>query len=55
MAAQSNDFGDLECATLFAELTALRAAHNPIDRVTVAWRAAKVGIAGSVCDRPRPT
>lgn len=47
---RSDDFSDLECATLFAELGALRAASNPIDRVTVAWRAAKVGIAGSVCD-----
>src|SRR4051794_241607 len=44
-----HDFGDLECASLYGELLALHAAHNPIDRLTLAWRAAKVAIDGPLC------
>jgi hypothetical protein len=44
-----HDFGDLECALLYGELLALHAAHNPIDRLTLAWRAARVDIDGPVC------
>jgi replicative DNA helicase len=45
-----NDFSDDECASLFSELTVLREANNPIDGITVAWRARRVGISGPVCD-----
>jgi len=41
-----NDFGDDEAGALYAELLALHDARNPIDRLTLAWRAAKVGIEG---------
>jgi replicative DNA helicase len=44
-----NDFGDDECGALFKEIVALREAHDPVDRLTVAWRAAKVGIDGPLC------
>jgi hypothetical protein len=43
------DFGDDECGALFKELVALRESHDPVDRLTVAWRAAKVGIDGPLC------
>jgi replicative DNA helicase len=46
-----NDFGDQECAALYGELLALRHAQNPIDRLTLAWRAAKVDIDGPLCRR----
>jgi replicative DNA helicase len=45
-----SDFGDDESGSLFKELVALHEANNPIDRVTVAWRAAKVGIEGPLCN-----
>jgi replicative DNA helicase len=44
-----NDFGDEECAALYGELLAMHHARSPIDRITVAWRAAKVNIDGPVC------
>jgi replicative DNA helicase len=43
---KSADFGDEECGALFQEIVRLHEEHNPIDRLTVAWRAAKVGIEG---------
>lgn len=43
-----NDFGDEECGALYQEIRALHEQHNPIDRITVAWRATKVGIEGAV-------
>jgi replicative DNA helicase len=43
-----NDFGDDECGALFNELVSLHESHGPIDRLTVAWRAAQVGIEGPV-------
>lgn len=43
-----NDFGDDECGALFKQIVAMQDAGNPIDRLTVAWRAAKVGIDGPV-------
>jgi replicative DNA helicase len=46
-----NDFGDQECAALYGELLALHHAQNPIDRLTLAWRAAKVDIDGPLCRR----
>jgi replicative DNA helicase len=46
-----NDFGDDECAALYGELLALHRAKNPIDRLTLAWRAAKVDIDGPLCRR----
>lgn len=47
---RAGDFGDEEAASLFSELVALHDAHNPIDRITLAWRAARVGIDGPICD-----
>jgi hypothetical protein len=47
---RSADFGDDEAGSLFAELVALHDAHNPIDRITLAWRAAKVGVEGPITD-----
>jgi replicative DNA helicase len=44
-----NDFGDDECAALYGELLTLHRAKNPIDRLTLAWRAAKVDIDGPLC------
>ena len=47
---RTGDFSDDECGALFGELTALHDARNPIDRLTLAWRAAKVGIQGPVTE-----
>jgi replicative DNA helicase len=47
---RSSDFGDDEAGSLFAELVVLHDAGNPIDRITLAWRAAKVGIEGPISD-----
>lgn len=47
---RSSDFGDDEAGSLFAELVVLHDAGNPIDRITLAWRAAKVGIDGPITD-----
>ena len=44
------DFGDDECRGLYAQLTALHDAKNPIDSLTLAWRAKKVGLQGPACD-----
>jgi len=44
------DFSDVECSGLYAEMTALHKAKSPVDRVTLAWRAMHVGLAGPVCD-----
>jgi replicative DNA helicase len=44
------DFGDAECAGLYSELTVLHNANNPIDPLTLAWRAKRVGINGPACD-----
>jgi replicative DNA helicase len=54
---RAGDFGDEEASSLFSELVALHDANNPIDRITVAWRAAKVGVDGPICDSlvQRPT
>lgn len=45
-----NDFGDEESGALFKELVQLDESDTPIDRITVAWRAARVGIEGPLCD-----
>ena len=47
---RTGDFGDEECGALFGELIALHDARNPIDRLTLAWRAAKVGIQGPLTE-----
>jgi replicative DNA helicase len=44
------DFSDAECSGLYGEMTALHEAKSPIDRVTLAWRAMRVGLSGPVCD-----
>jgi replicative DNA helicase len=44
------DFRDVECSGLYGEMTALHEKKSPIDRVTLAWRAMRVGLAGPVCD-----
>ncbi|MFZ5848883.1 MAG: DnaB-like helicase N-terminal domain-containing protein [Actinomycetota bacterium] len=44
------DFSDAECSGLYGEMTALHEAKKPIDRVTLAWRAMRVGVTGPVCD-----
>ena len=45
-----SDFGDSECAGLYSELTVLNDGNNPIDTLTLAWRAKRVGLAGPACD-----
>jgi hypothetical protein len=45
-----SDFSDAECSGLYGEMTALHERESPIDRVTLAWRAMRVGLAGPVCD-----
>jgi replicative DNA helicase len=45
-----SDFSDTECSGLYAEMRALHESKNPIDRVTLAWRAMRVGVYGPVCD-----
>jgi replicative DNA helicase len=45
-----NDFGDEESGALFKQMIALRAEPTPVDRLTVAWRAAKVGMDGPLSD-----
>lgn len=47
---RTSDFSDAECGSLYGELTALHDANNPIDRITLAWRAARVGIEGPMCE-----
>ncbi|QWC86572.1 hypothetical protein KLP28_07850 [Nocardioidaceae bacterium] len=47
---RTSDFDDNEAGLLYGELTALHHARNPIDRLTLAWRAARVGIAGPICE-----
>lgn len=42
------DFADDECAGLYSELSVLHEAKNPIDRITLAWRAKRVGLRGQV-------
>lgn len=42
------DFADDECAGLYSELSVLHEAKNPIDRITLAWRAKRVGLRGPV-------
>lgn len=44
------DFADGTCAGLYGELQLMRAASNPIDTVTLAWRAERVGLRGPACD-----
>ena len=44
------DFSDSECSGLYAEMRSLHEAKSPIDRVTLAWRAMRVGLDGQVCD-----
>ena len=44
------DFSHDTCAGLYGELQLMRAANNPIDPVTLAWRAERVGLRGPACD-----
>jgi replicative DNA helicase len=44
------DFSDAECSGLYGEMAALHERRSPIDRVTLAWRAMRVGLTGPVCD-----
>ena len=44
------DFSDAECSRLYGEMAALHEARSQIDRVTLAWRAMRVGLAGPVCE-----
>ena len=45
-----NDFGDDEAGSLFKELVEMRQDEAPIDRLTVAWQATKVGIEGPLVE-----
>jgi hypothetical protein len=44
------DFSDAECSRLYGEMSSLREEKKPIDRVALAWRAMRIGLAGPVCD-----
>jgi replicative DNA helicase len=44
-----SDFGDEESGALFKELLALHETGTPVDRLTLAWRAAKRGLDGPLC------
>ena len=43
------DFSHDTCAGLYGELQLMRAANNPIDPLTLAWRAERVGMRGPAC------